>query len=56
MRTNAPKFVVWVVGVAFGVVGILAHFITIPVLSVYHFWLLVIGFVVLALSTILKGM
>ena len=46
MTTNAPKFVVWVVGVVIGAIGILGHFVTtVPVLYEYHFVLVAIGFV-----------
>jgi hypothetical protein len=55
MRLSAPKKATWWVAVIVGVVGILANFITIPVLSGFAFWLVVIGFVLLALGTYLKG-
>ncbi len=56
MRTNAPTVVVWVVAVVIGTAGILAHFIAIPGVSQVSFWLVAIGFVVLALANILKKM
>jgi len=55
MQTNAPNFMVWVVAVVIGGLGLLAHFIAIPVASVYSFWFVAIGFVVLALANIIKG-
>ena len=55
MQTNAPSFAVWVVAVVIGAVGLLAHFIVIPVASVYSFWFVAIGFVVLALANVIKG-
>jgi hypothetical protein len=56
MRLSAPKKVTWWIAVIVGVVGILANLITIPVLSGFAFWLVVIGFVLLALATYLKGL
>lgn len=56
MTTNAPKFVTWVVGVVIGALGILAHFVSIPFVTVYQFWFLVVGFLVLALATVVKGL
>ncbi len=56
MQTNAPKFIVWLIAVIIGGLGILAKFIILPVASVYSFWFVVVGFVILAVANILKGM
>lgn len=56
MQTNAPKFIIWLVAVILGVLGILGTFVAIPVVSAYTFWLVTAGFIVLALATVLKGM
>lgn len=55
MKTNAPKQVTWWVAVIIGAAGILANFVTIPVLSGFSFWLVAIGFILLALATVLRG-
>ena len=55
MRLNAPKQVVWIISVVLGVLGIVGKFTTIAFLSANAFWLVTVGFVVLALSTVLKG-
>lgn len=56
MKLSAPKKVTWWVALIVGVVGILANFVTIPFLSGYAFWLVVIGFVLLVLATYLKDL
>ncbi len=56
MNLNAPKKNVWLVAVIVGVVGVVATFVTIPFATTYAFWLVVVGFGLLALSTALKGM
>jgi threonine/homoserine/homoserine lactone efflux protein len=56
MKLSEPKVITWWIAVAFGVVGILAHLVTIPVLSPYAFWLVAIGFVILAVATYLKDL
>jgi len=38
------------------VLGVLAKLVTIPVLSGLAFWLVVVGFVLLALGTLVKGL
>ncbi|MCJ7717516.1 MAG: hypothetical protein MUO54_13485 [Anaerolineales bacterium] len=55
MRLSAPKKNTWWVAVVIGVVGVVAKFVAIPVLSGFAFWLVVIAFVILALATYLKG-
>jgi len=56
MKLSAPKQVTWLVAVVVGVAGILANIVTIPVLSGISFWLVVVGFVLLALATLLKDL
>jgi hypothetical protein len=56
MNLNEPKFITWLIAVIIGVLGILAYLITIPVLSGFAFWLVAIGFVLLALANLLKGL
>lgn len=56
MRLNAPKQAVWTISVIVGVLGIVGNFTAIAVISANAFWLVTVGFVLLALSTALKGM
>lgn len=54
MRTYAPKSVVWLIAVILGVLGIAGAFVSIPLISAYKFALVVIGFLLLAITTVLK--
>jgi len=56
MRFSAPKNVTWWVAVVVGVLGILGSFMTIPFVSDNSFLFVVVGFVLLALGTLLKGL
>lgn len=56
MQTHAPLFAVWVIAVIIGGIGILARFVKIPVASDNSFWFVTVGFVVLALANIIRGM
>lgn len=56
MRLSAPKEIVWWIAVILGVLGILASFISLPFVSDNAFWFVAIGFVLLALATLLKGL
>jgi heme/copper-type cytochrome/quinol oxidase subunit 1 len=56
MSVNAPKQTTWWIAVIVGAVGIIVNFVAVPVLSGIAFWLVVFGFVLLALATVLKGL
>jgi hypothetical protein len=56
MRLSRPKVITWWIAVVFGVLGILGSFISIPLVSSYTFFFVVVGFVLLALATLLKGL
>ncbi len=55
MKLNAPKQVVWLVAVIVGGLGILGNFVAISFVSAYAFWLVAVGFALLALGTAMKG-
>lgn len=55
MNLSAPKQVTFWIAVVLAVLGILAQLITIPVLSGFAFWLVVIAFVVLAIGNLAEG-
>lgn len=56
MKLNAPKQIWWIISVVVGVVGILSSVMPIAALAGYAFWMVTIGFVLLALATVVKGM
>jgi hypothetical protein len=56
MRLNAPKVATFWIAVALAVLGVLATLGSIPALAAYAFWLVVAGFVLLALGTMMKNL
>jgi hypothetical protein len=56
MRFNAPTQNFWWISVILAVLGVIGVIVTIPFISAYAFWFVTVGFVLLALSTVLKGM
>ena len=56
MELSAPKQVTWWIAVILGVLGILGHFAKLPYVTVYDFWFLAIGFVLLAIATLVEGL
>lgn len=55
MKLSAPKNITWRIAVILGVLGLLGSFVTMPVISGLSFWLLFLGFAVLAVATFIEG-
>ena len=53
---NAPKKITWIIALVAGGLGIVGHFITIPVISAIAFWLLIAGFALLLIGCMIKGL
>lgn len=56
MKLTEPKAVTFWVSVLLAVLGLLGALVEIPVISAYAFWLVLVGFVLLALANLLKGL
>ena len=56
MQMSAPKLITWWIALLIGVIGIIATFVTIPVLSGLAFWLVVLALALLLLATIIEGL
>jgi fatty acid desaturase len=54
MRLNPPKTITWIIAVIVGILGIIGSLA--GFFGGFAFWLVVIGFVLLALATLLKGL
>lgn len=55
MKPSAPSKPVWVIGMIAGILGVIGHFVKIDVVTPNSFWLLLVGFFLLALGTAFKG-
>ena len=56
MTLNAPSKMFFMISAVLVILGVLSTFIAIPFISAYAFWTVVVGYVVLAMATIMKGM
>ena len=56
MNLSAPKNVTWVIAVILGLLGFLGNFEDIAGLRGFSFWLLVLGFAILAVATFIDGL
>lgn len=55
MKLSRPTNVTFWIAVIVALVGLIAELVTIPVLSGFSFWLVVIGFLILAAGNLLEG-
>ncbi len=56
MKLNAPKFITWVIALVLGALALLSHFVTIPFISVYFCWIILIALILLLLGCVIKGL
>jgi hypothetical protein len=56
MRLNAPSKMIFWISLVLAALGVVSTFVPIPVVSAYAFWVVVVGYIVLAAGTVMKGM
>ena len=56
MKLNAPTTNFWWISVILAVIGVVGQIVAIPFITAYSFWIVTVGFILLALSTVVKGM
>ena len=58
MKLTPPATATWIIALVFGLLGILAHerIFRIPGLGVDSFWLVAIGFVLLLIAPLVRGL
>jgi len=54
-KLNAPSQTLWLISVILGGLGIVSKYVVITGVTPYSFWLLAIGFVILVVATVTKG-
>ena len=56
MKLSPPKVLTWWICVLVGGLGVLATLVKIPTISGFAPWLVIIGFVLLVIATLVKGL
>ena len=56
LKLSAPSQIVWIIALILGIVGILGFMGVVAALATYAFWLVVAGWAVLLVATIMRGM
>jgi hypothetical protein len=55
MKLSAPSQIAWIIAVILGVLSLLTFVVAIPFVSTYAFWFMAVGWLVLLLATLFKG-
>lgn len=55
MTLNAPSRNLFIVAIVIAALSLLGAIVTIPFVSTYAFWILLLGFIVLAAGVLMKG-
>ena len=56
LKLSAPSQIVWIIALILGIIGILGFLAIITALSTYAFWLVVAGWALLLIATLMRGM
>jgi len=56
LKLSAPTQIVWIIALILGIVGILGSLGVIASLAAYAFWLVVAGWALLLIATVMRGM
>ena len=54
-KLNAPSQTLWLISVILGGLGIVSSQVVISGVTPYSFWLLAVGFLILVIATLTKG-
>jgi len=55
MRLTPPKNLVFIISLILVIISLVAHAINIPILSDIHYWIMLVGYVLLGLGVAIKG-
>jgi hypothetical protein len=56
MKLSAPSQVMWIIALILGILGILASMGVVAALATYAFWLVVAGWALLLIATLMRNM
>jgi len=55
MRLNPPKKIVFLLSLILAILAVVGHFVVIPFVTLYQFWILLAAWVLLAAGNYFKG-
>jgi len=55
MKLTPPKNIVFIISLILVIISLVAHFINIPFLTAYQYWIMLVGYILLGLGVAIKG-
>lgn len=55
MNLSAPTMPLFLVSLVLAVLALIGHFVTIPFVSMYQFWIAIVAYIVIAVGCVMKG-
>jgi hypothetical protein len=55
MRLTPPKKIVFIICLLLAIISLVAHFVNIPVVTEYQYWIMVVAWALLTAAVALKG-
>lgn len=55
MQLSAPTTVVFVISIVLAALAIIGHFVALPVISQFGFWVAILAYVILAVGNLFRG-
>jgi hypothetical protein len=56
LNLSAPTLVTFLVSLALAIIALIGHFAKIDFITLYHFWIAIVAYVLLAIGCLVKGM
>lgn len=56
MNLSAPTVPIFIISVVLAILALLGHFVAIPFLTIYQFWIAILAYVVLCVGCLMKGL
>lgn len=54
-RLTAPSKLIFFISLIIVIISIIGHFVNIPVVTQYQYWIMLVGWIVLAAGVLFKG-
>jgi hypothetical protein len=55
MNLSAPTMPIFLVSLVLAVLALIGHFVAIPFVSMYQFWIAIVAYIVIAVGCVMKG-
>ncbi len=56
LNLSAPTVPIFIISVVLAVLALLGHFVVIPFITIYQFWIAILAYLVLFIGCVMKGL